>query len=194
MRLPTPHSKRLTSAVAVACAGLLAAAVTLAATALPAAAAGTPACTSSGLVVWWDTSGSGTAGSTYYGLQLTNVSGHTCSLSGYPGVSGVDLSGHQLGSAAIRNPVNKTTTITLSSGTTANAQNTTAVALVKITDVANYPAATCKPVTAAGLRVYAPGQKASTLIPFPFRACSKSGPTYLQVEAVERGIAPSTSE
>jgi hypothetical protein len=193
MRLPTPHSKRLTSAAAVACAGLLAAAVTLAVTAFPAAAAGTPACTASGLVVWWDTSGSGTAGATYYGLQITNVSGHTCTLTGYPGVSAVDLGGHQLGSAAIHNTVSKTATITLSSGTTASAQNTTAVALVKITDVANYPAATCKPVTAAGLRVYAPGQKSSTVIPYPFRACSKSGPTYLSVETVERGIAPSTS-
>ncbi len=177
----------------MACAGLLAAAGTLAVTAFPATAAGTPSCTASGLVVWWDTSGSGTAGATYYELQITNVSGHTCTLTGYPGVSGVDLSGHQLGSAASRNAVTKTTTVTLASYTTANAQNTTASAVVRITDVANYPAATCKPVTAAGLRIYAPGQKASTVIRFPFRACSKSGPNYLSVETVERGTASSAS-
>jgi hypothetical protein len=44
-------------------------------------------------------------------------------------------------------------------------------------------------VTAGGLRVYIPGQKASTVIPFPFRACSKSGPTYLSVEPIEGGVS-----
>jgi hypothetical protein len=43
-------------------------------------------------------------------------------------------------------------------------------------------------VNAGGLRVYPPGQTASKLVPFPFRACSRSGPGYLSVEAVQKGI------
>jgi hypothetical protein len=78
--------------------------------------------------------------------------------------------------------------------TLANAAPNTAAAMatvvLRITDVLNYPTSTCRPVTAAGLRVYAPGQTASTTIPFPFGACSRSGPTYLSVEAVQKGVIP----
>jgi hypothetical protein len=51
-------------------------------------------CSTSGLVVWLDTRGDGAAGSTYFNLKLTNPSGHVCTLTGYPGVSAVDLAGH----------------------------------------------------------------------------------------------------
>jgi hypothetical protein len=40
------------------------------------------------------------AGSIYYHLEFTNLSGRACTLVGYPGVSAINLSGHQLGSAA----------------------------------------------------------------------------------------------
>jgi hypothetical protein len=191
MRLPTPHSKRLIGASAMACAGLLAAAVSLAVTTFPAAAATAtaPACTPSQLVVWLNSTGSGTAGATYYAIQFTNVSAQTCSIIGYPGVSGLSHSGALLGTAASRNNAHKTFSITLAGTTTSNTLSNTAIAVLKITDVAAYSKATCVPVTASGLRVYPPGQKASSVIPFPFRACSKSGPTYLSVESVEGGVA-----
>ena len=188
MRLPGSHSKRLISASAMACAGVLATAVALAVTTFSAAAASTPACTSSGLVAWINTTGSGTAGSTYYALQFTNLSGHTCTMSGYPGVSGVDVSGHQIGAAASRNPAHKTKVITLANGASSSTVNATALAVLRITDIGNYPAGKCGPVTAAGLRVYVPGQKASTIVPFPFRACSKTSGPYLSVESVEGGL------
>jgi hypothetical protein len=35
-----------------------------------------------------------------YYLEFTNLSGHACTLAGYPGVSAVGLSGGQLGSPA----------------------------------------------------------------------------------------------
>ena len=65
-----------------------------------AAAASTPACASASLVIWLNTQGSGAAGSSFYNLEFTNLSASTCTLRGYPGVSGVDLSGHQLGCTA----------------------------------------------------------------------------------------------
>ena len=94
--------KWFTGAVALACATTLAPMTPVAATASPAtwagaaAAASTPRCATSGLVIWLDTQGSGAAGSTYYRIELTNLSGHTCTLVGYPRVAAVNLGGHQL--------------------------------------------------------------------------------------------------
>src|SRR5271156_936609 len=63
----------------------------------PAAA---PACQTPGLVIWLDTQGDGTAGSIYYNLEFTNLSGQACTLNGFPFVSGVTLAGKPLGSSA----------------------------------------------------------------------------------------------
>jgi hypothetical protein len=181
MRLPALSFRRLIGAVAVvALAPLLARGVT-GALAGPASAGtlGTPQCATSGLVVWMDTRGDGTAGSTYYKLKLTNLSGHACTLFGYPGVSAVNLAGHQLGRAAARNHARTPHTVTLANGATA-------IAVLQITNVDNFAASACHPVTAAGLRVYPPNRTASKVVPFPFRACSSSGPVYLSVQAVRR--------
>jgi hypothetical protein len=42
-------------------------------------------------------------------------------------------------------------------------------------------------VTAAGLRVYPPNLTTSKVVPFPFSACSLTGPVYLNVRAVKLG-------
>lgn len=141
-----------------------------------------PACPSSALVVWLDTTASGTAGSFYYDLELTNLSGHACTLTGYPGVSAVGLNGRQIGSAARRNPEHPVKPVTLASGASA-------VAVLQMVDVSNYPPSRCVPVSAAGLRVYPPNQIVSKLVPYPLRACSKSGAGFLAVEAVEAASA-----
>jgi len=64
------------------------------------AAASAPGCATSDLMVWLGIPGDGTAGSTYYELELSNISHHTCTLFGFPGVSAVNRSGAQLGSPA----------------------------------------------------------------------------------------------
>jgi hypothetical protein len=153
--------------------------LTVAAAPLASARAPQAACTSAGLVVWLDTNGDGAAGSTYFKLQMTNLSGHTCTLFGYPGVSGIGLGGGQLGSAAARDTAQPARRVTLASGATAKTT-------LRIADVLNYPAATCRPAMAAGLRVYPPGQRAAKIVPFPFRACSRPGAAYLTVRAVGR--------
>ena len=176
---------RVHRAVGLVGAIALAGAITLAASQIASASrartASVPACTTSGLVIWINTTGNGTAGSIYYTLEFTNLSGHTCTLSGYPGVSGVDLSGHQLGSAASRNPQHKAAAVTISPRGSAHV-------VLRIVDALNYPRSTCAPVMAAGLRVYPPGQTASKLIPYPFLACSRAGANYLSVEAVQPGL------
>jgi len=137
----------------------------------------TSACAASDVAISLNTSGNGAAGSVYYTLKFTNTSGHACALAGYPGVSGVNSSGAQLGSAAGRNATIPASTVTLASGATATST-------LQITDVGNFTASTCSPTTAAGLRVFAPGQTASTRITFAFQACAKSGPVYLHVTPV----------
>ncbi len=138
-----------------------------------------PTCTTSATVVWlYIPAGSATAGSSYFDLRFTNLSGHACMLGGYPGVSAVDLSGHQLGNAASRLGTPGRAGVELVDGGTATAS-------LRITDVANFPASSCPQAPAAGLRIYPPGQKASKIVPFPFSACGKVGETFLQVSALQ---------
>jgi hypothetical protein len=145
-------------------------------TAARAATSSAARCATSGLVVWLDTQGDGTAGSIYYKLEFTNLSGHACTLAGYPGVSAVDLGGRQLGSAGSRN-TSHVRTVRLANGATATA-------VLRITEAGNFPNSACHRVGAAGVRVYPPNETASKVVPFPFDACSRTGPVYLSVEAV----------
>jgi Domain of unknown function (DUF4232) len=137
----------------------------------------TPACTTSGLVVWLGTNGNGTAGTIFYNLRFTNLSGHTCHLRGFPGVSAVNLGGHQLGSPAGRISTTAAKTVNIANGHTASAS-------LGIVEAGNFPSSKCAPATAAGLRIYPPNQTASKVIPFPFRACSHTGPIFLKVKVV----------
>lgn len=142
-------------------------------------AASLPRCASSGLVVWLDTQGNGAAGSVYYQLELTNLSRHACTLRGYPGVSAVALGGRQLGSPALRESGSSAATVTLPN-------RASAVATLRIVKAGNFSRSTCQQTEAAGLRVYPPGERASKLVPFPFEACSRSGPAYLRIGPVRR--------
>jgi|SRR5665213_1533348 len=181
MRSPIVNSRR-----AVGVTAALAAALALALSAGPATAshravaAAAPACASSSLVVWLNTQGSAAAGSAFYNLEFTNLGSASCILKGYPGVSGVSLSGGRLGSAASRNPQHSAVAVTL-------APRATAHVVLRIVDALNYPKSACGPVYAAGLRVYPPGQTASKLVPYPFLACSHTGSNYLSVEAAQPG-------
>jgi hypothetical protein len=133
-------------------------------------------CRTSELVVWVDTTSNATAGSTYVTLKFTNQSGRACTLSGYPGVSAVDLQGHQIGSPGSRNP-SPTHVRTLANGDTVSA-------VLRIAVAGNYPASTCRPRAAAGVRVYPPNQTVAKIVPLPFQACSRTGPRILAVNRI----------
>jgi hypothetical protein len=159
-----------------------------------AASSTTPSCSTQNLVVWLNTSGSGAAGSSYYSVNFTNLGAHACTLYGYPGISSVSQSGIQLGAAAARDAAHAATKITLTSARSASGllnstSRNTATAILQITVAENFPISACAATTAAGLRVYPPGEKDSSVIPFPFVACTKSGPRFLHVEAVQRYVA-----
>jgi hypothetical protein len=134
-------------------------------------------CATSGLVMWINAEGSGTAGSFYFKLEIANLSGRSCTLAGYPGVSAIDLRGGRIGAPATRDTTNAPHTVTLAP----EAQTT---AIVRVIDVGALPAS-CRPRTAAGFRVYPPGQATSKLVPFPFHTCSSSSQHALSVRAVK---------
>jgi Protein of unknown function (DUF4232) len=165
-------------AAVVICAAALSPAAAIAAPAARTAAASvsTAPCATAGLVVWLNTQGDNAAGSSYYSLKFTNLSGHSCTLRGYPGVSAVDLQNAQVGSAGARDP-STVSLVQLANGATASA-------VLRITVAGNFPVSSCHSVLAAGLRIYPPGQTASKVIPFPLNACSKAGPVYLSIKAV----------
>jgi Protein of unknown function (DUF4232) len=181
----TPHLiRRTTAATAIAGAAILLPAVALASSA-SGAAASAPAtahrCYASELTVWLGSPGNGTAGSTYYDLELSNTSKSTCTLYGYPGVSAHNAA-RQLGSPAGRDHSRPSRLVTLLPGGTSHV-------LLQITDAGNYPPAVCKPASAQFLRVYAPGAYAAITMPFQggFEACGRRGPVYLHVTAVIPG-------
>ena len=178
-------ARRIGAATAAACAAILIPAVALAAPGRPASTTRAPAspaspCSSADLIVWAGIPGSGAAGSFTYQLELSNISNHACSLYGYPGVSAVGSHGNQLGSAAIRDPSHPVRLVTLGRGATSHVE-------LRITDVANYPAASCHPVKSYGLRVYPPNDRRAQFVPFSFRACQRSGPKFLGVSTTIGG-------
>jgi len=140
------------------------------------------ACRAGQLTIWQGIPGDGTAGSTYYELEFSNTSRRACTLRGYPTVVAVNSQGTRLGHIAGHDPFFARRTLTLASGATAHA-------VLRLTDVSVFSPSSCRPVTAAGLRVYAPSTTMSTVIPEALRVCSsRSGPTYMSVRVVRPGV------
>jgi Protein of unknown function (DUF4232) len=122
----------------------------------------------------------GAAGSTYVQIVFTNISGTTCTLYGYPGVSfagGSPVS--QIGVAATEDPATPRHLITLAPGAAASA-------LLRIVTAQNFPASRCHLVTAAYLQVYPPNQTTPIYISYSSSACAK--PVHLlTVDVVKPG-------
>lgn len=123
----------------------------------------------------------GAAGSVYLPVEFTNVSGATCTLYGYPGVS--LLAGSppaQVGAAASRTNTAAPTLVTLAPGQTANA-------LLRVVDALNYPTATCSPTPATELRVYPPNQTAPIDLPFKSTGCASTSVNLMMIGVVQAG-------
>jgi hypothetical protein len=148
-----------------------------------AAPAAVRACTAADLGAWVAvTQVNGAAGSSYWPLQFTNLSRHSCAMRGFPGVSAVDRNGHQLGSPAGRDHVIPSRTVVLAPGATAHT-------LLRYGDVTVATAPGCHPTFRTfELRIYPPGQYRATYAAFDLETCSHAGPVYLSVEAVRPGV------
>lgn len=176
------------AAAAAAVAGLALAGPALAQeshSASTASAQAAPVCQSSGIDDWLDTNGDGAAGTVYYHLKFTNLSGHACTLQGFPYVYAVNMSGQQVGNRAVFDHAFAANTVTVGNGKTVHA-------VLGIVEAYNWPTSACKPVTAAGLKVYAPTgvNEVGRTVPFPLTACSVRGshaPNFLKVTPVHSG-------
>ena len=177
------NMRRIITAVAVAGALLFSPAIALAnagSPARPAAATFTPLCQTPDLVVWLNTNGNGAAGTIFYKLHFTNLSRHACTLNGFPFLFAVNLAGKQVGPRAVFRTPPSPRRVTVGRGKTVTAT-------LGIVETGNFSPRACRPVTAAGLRVFPPNQTRSKLVPFPFSTCSNGrGPASLTIGAVTR--------
>ena len=123
------------------------------------------------------------AGSMYYPVDFTNTASSPCGLYGYPGMSFVtsaDGTGRQIGAPAQQNPGFGKVAVRLAAGGEAHAW-------LQVTQAGNYPSATCQPVTAHWLRVYAPGETEALYVNQAFSACSSASVRLLTVMPVRPG-------
>ena len=149
----------------------------------PAPAAAAPACATSALKVAVPAGpGGAAAGSSYYPIRFANVSGASCTLQGYPGVSFVTAQGgRQIGPAATRNAAVARQLVTLSPGQTVHAE-------LQVVNAQNYPPADCGLVTAHWLKIYPPNQTGPAYVSFTAQACAKPK-QILSVQTVQPGTA-----
>jgi Protein of unknown function (DUF4232) len=150
-------------------------------------------CAASGLEAWLGlaqakepTSATGTGGrlepgGTYYTLEFTNVSARVCSLYGYPEVSayaGEGSGGTQVGSAAAHDTSVRPRPVMLAPGETAHS-------VLRVTSTGAFQPTDCAQVTAAELRVTLPDQVRPAFVPIHLSVCSKKGPEFLTVQAIQ---------
>jgi Protein of unknown function (DUF4232) len=149
----------------------------------PPAAAKAPQCSAADLEVWVAADQSlGAAGTIYYPLEFTNISKHTCTLFGHPGVSAVSSSGHQLGSPAVWDNSVAPHTVPL-------APAATGYALLEYHDAVTGSCPPADKVSAFELRVIPPDQSQSVHAFWPLAACTAPPYTkFLSVRVIAPGI------
>jgi hypothetical protein len=155
------------------------------------AAAAIPKCSAAlgqeGNVSVWvaDGQGNGAAGTIYFPLEFTNVSGHACSMHGFPGVSAIGREGQQLGSPAnweSGGGFGTPRTVNVPAGATVHA-------ILAYHDVEVSTAPGCDPVnTTLQLRVYPPNERGATFAFFDLEACSHAGPIFMSVGPIKPGV------
>ena len=181
MKNLTLRPRQIALAAALAGAAALIPVATIAASASHASAV-PPRCTRSQLTAWMAMPSLGLAAlTTYYDLEVSNVSRHGCALDGFPDVTAVSDTGRQLGSPAGRDANNyRARRVVIPAGGTAHF-------LLGITGDA-WSTSACRPTTAEGLRVVAPGTRGGMVFPYSFPACARRGPVYLWATPIAANV------
>jgi hypothetical protein len=115
-------------------------------------------------------------------ILFTNTSAQVCTMYGYPGVS---FHNGAMGSQ-INDPAQRSTgeggpvLVTVPPGGTAHAD-------LLLVNTANYPASTCKPVTAAGILIYPPDETQPLYVASAQQVCSVKGTGVAQIYPVHTG-------
>jgi hypothetical protein len=164
----------------LAFAATAAVAVVVARPRVPAVAAGGTACTAAGLhakVGLAAPAGTAIPRTVYYRLALTNVSDRTCVLDGYPGVEAL-TGARPVGSPAALDTSVRPVAVTLTPGATA-------YTLLRYTTTQSFRPAMCRQVTASDLRISPPHGASGMLVQWQNPACSRPGPSFLSVQAIQ---------
>jgi len=145
----------------------------------PTTQAGPQPCPTRGLSVYLGLS-QGATGHIYQVIDFKNISGVTCTLYGYPGVSFASGSPvRQVGIAADEDPNTARVLVTLAPGAVANA-------LLVYTQAGFYPPARCLPVNTTDLQIYPPNQTTPTYVAYNSQICSRHYHE-LRIGTVHRG-------
>jgi uncharacterized protein DUF4232 len=141
----------------------------------------TPKCAASDLGVWVAADqGDGAAGTVFFPMEFTNLSGHACSLSGFPGVSATDSHGHQLGAPARWDHSVPPHLVTLAPGATAHS-----VLAYSDVVVSNCQAGHAR--TASALRIFPPDQFQAAHAYWDLTTCAVKGSVFMRVGAIQPG-------
>jgi hypothetical protein len=178
MHLTSRIRRRIIVAAAAGSAAILVPAVALAAAAAPRPApAVVRACHAASIEAWLGLGeGGATAGTTFYPLEFSNISKHTCTLFGFPGVSAINSSGHRVGPPARSSGPRRK--VTLRPGGTVHAL----LGIVQSGFIAG-----CHQVTGRGLAVFPPNQVVRQEIgSFSFPACTNK--VFMSVSSVQAGV------
>ena len=172
MKLSTRLSRRLAVGAGLASAAILLPTAALASSATAGAPnrLSVPACISTHTRVWYGVPGDGATGHIFFQLQFSNIGHSTCSFFGYPGVSQVDVHGHQVGLPASHSGTRLN--VTLAPGGTAHV----------VLEVTQAGFVCAHPVKTTLLKVFPPGQTHAQLVGFASQACI--GKSLLHVDAL----------
>ncbi len=174
MNLSTRLSRRIVAGVGLAAAAILLPTAALASPAAPNSAASPAAvCAATATRLWYAVPSDGAAGSSFWQIELSNIGHTTCTFFGYPGVSALDIHGHQVGLAATHSGAK--VTVTLRPGATAHF-------VLRVVDAGVVCA---HPVNAVLLRVFGPGQLHAQRVGFASQQCP--GKSVMSVDAVHPG-------
>jgi hypothetical protein len=159
---------------------MIAVAATAAALLVPttasAGASSTPECRSRDLRASFAADGGAAASHRFGHLRLHNVSGHTCVVQGYGGLSFVGHgNGTQVGAAAGRTPSARPRVVL--------APGERAASLVEITSPDPYPRKTCHRTHVDGFRVYVPDSTVAKFVPYGTVTCANPKLVMLQHKA-----------
>ena len=143
-------------------------------------------CATSAVVVRFDASAAGVAaGSSLVPLEIKNVSGRSCTLPEFPAVwLAASSGGPDIGAPAVQQQAQHAAALVLAPGRYAHAW-------LQISSAASYPARSCRPVTAHGLRASLAEAASAVFVTAVVPTCSKvpHGASILAVYPVQAGAA-----
>jgi len=172
----------LMAAALVLAAGAATAGATTAQSARESAPAAPPRCATADLGVWVAADqAEGAAGTFFFPLEFTNLSQHTCTLFGFPGVSALGRDYQQLGLPAVWDRTVAPHTVRLAPGATAHATLAYGNATVGSCPIPTTPA--------IRLRVFPPDETSAAQPMWSLDACTDPGlSTFLWIRPIASGF------